>query len=383
MKNHAKLQARDARRACALPMASGTERKVRAMRAALLRWYRRNYRDLPWRRTRDPYAIWVSEVMLQQTQVATVIPYYERFLERFPTVASLAGAPEEMVLSVWSGLGYYRRATALRKAAIAVVDRHHGRVPDDPDELRALPGVGRYTAGAIASVAFGRPEPALDGNVRRVLCRVFAMGGDGRNAGQEVLWKIASTLVQGVAPGDLNQALMELGATVCTTRAPRCGGCPIALRCRGRSLGTPEAFPSPRPHRPTVKVRVAVAVVRNRGRVLVEQPGIGSPFLGTWDLPAVELSTRADGRRAIEAAMEGRHALSILTKPASARAVHSILHRRLALEIFPCRLRGPLVKKGDGTRWIRPESLSETPVSGATRKVLQLALRGSGPVPRR
>lgn len=358
-------------------------RELRALRPALLRWYRRNHRDLPWRRTRDPYAIWVSEVMLQQTQVATVIPYYNRFLERFPKIARLAEAPEEAVLSLWSGLGYYRRARALRNAAIAVMERHHGRVPDDPEKLRDLPGVGRYTAGAIASVAFGRPEPVLDGNVRRVLCRVFAMEGAGRHGGQEALWEIASALVRGIAPGDLNQALMELGATVCTPRAPRCGECPIAARCGANSLGTPEAFPSPRPRRPTVRVRVAVAVVRNRGFVLVERPNSGSPFRGMWDLPAMELRPGADARRAIEAAMTGRHALPVESEAEAARATHSILHRRLALEIYPCRLRGPLVKNGDGTRWIRPESLSETPVSGATRKVLHLALGGSWPVPGR
>ena len=200
----------------------------RSLRSTLLRWYRKNRRDLPWRRTADPYAVWVSEIMLQQTRVETVLPYYARFLERFPDASRLADATEDDVLASWSGLGYYRRARALHQGARVVMERHDGKLPRDPADLRRLPGVGRYTAGAIASVAFGLPEPILDGNVRRVLARIFAVDGVrlGPAAEERELWGLAASLVQGSAPGDLNQALMELGALICTPRAPACPACP-------------------------------------------------------------------------------------------------------------------------------------------------------------
>src|SRR5205823_775886 len=193
------------------------------LRRALRRWYRAAARDLPWRRTRDPYAIWVSEVMLQQTQVATVRPYYERWMQRFPTVTDLAAAGEEDVLQVWAGLGYYSRARALLRGAREVVARHGGQVPRRTEDLKALPGIGPYTAGAIASIAFGLREPVVDGNVTRVLCRIFGLRGD-PNAGQlrSELWRLAALLVPPRAPGEFNSALMELGATVCRPGKPDC-----------------------------------------------------------------------------------------------------------------------------------------------------------------
>src|SRR5262245_791594 len=203
-----------------------------AVRAQVLRWYRRHRRDLPWRRTRDPYAIWVAETMLQQTRSETVQRYFARFLGRFPTVAALARARESAVLTLWSGLGYYSRARHLHRAARRVVAAHEGRVPADPAALRALPGVGRYTAGAIASIAFGRAEPVLDGNVARVLARWFGVRGDPRSSAvQATLWNLATLLVHSRAPGEWNQALMELGATLCTPRHPGCGRCPVRSQC--------------------------------------------------------------------------------------------------------------------------------------------------------
>jgi len=198
---------------------------VKSIRRALLDWYRANRRDLPWRRTRDPYAIWISETMLQQTRVETVIPYYERFLERFPDVAALADAESDDVLGAWAGLGYYSRARNLQAAARQIAERHGGRVPDDVEALRALPGIGRYTAGALASIAFDRPEPIVDGNVARVLARVKGIREDVKQpAVVKRLWEEAARLARGPAPGDLNQALMELGATVCVPGEPRCLG---------------------------------------------------------------------------------------------------------------------------------------------------------------
>ena len=194
-----------------------------AARRALLAWYDANRRDLPWRRTSDPYAIWVSEAMLQQTRVETVIPYYERFLARFPDIESLATADLDDVLGEWAGLGYYSRARNLRRAAQVVVEDHNGRLPDDIEGLRSLPGVGRYTAGAVASIAFDREEPIVDGNVARVIARLLDIGENIKNPDVERrLWKVAGELARGKRPGDLNQSIMELGATICTPRSPRC-----------------------------------------------------------------------------------------------------------------------------------------------------------------
>ena len=212
-------------------------RRRREARRALLAWYRAARRDLPWRRTRDPYAIWVSETMLQQTRVEAVIPYYERFLARFPDVGALAGADLDDVLSLWAGLGYYSRARNLKRAAEQVVTRIAGRLPDDADALRELPGIGRYTAGAIASIAFDRPAPIVDGNVARVLARLLGIcaSRSRSSAVKARLWEEAERLADGPAPGDLNQALMELGARVCIPRAPRCDAVSgVALLRRAR-----------------------------------------------------------------------------------------------------------------------------------------------------
>jgi len=347
------------------PAASGTP-GLRRFRGALLRWYRRNRRDLPWRATRDPYAIWVSEIMLQQTQVATVVPYYLRFVERFPDVRALADCGTERVLAAWSGLGYYRRARALHAAARVVVERHGGRVPDDPVALRALPGIGRYTAGAIASVAYGREEPVLDGNVRRLLSRFSATTGEH----ERELWDVSRELVRGASPGDLNQALMELGALVCTPRRPHCPACPLRSGCAALASGEPETFPRPRPARSPVKVRVAVAVVRRADRVLLERPLDRSPLRGEWDLPAVEIADAADPRVELPAAMRRRHGLTLEVGRASRTARHAILHRRLTLQAYECSVARGGAARRDDLRWIRAESLDEAAVSGATRKLL-------------
>lgn len=306
--------------------------------------------------------------MLQQTQVATVLPYYRRFMYRFPDLVSLAEASEDEVLGLWSGLGYYRRARNLHAAARLAVTRHDGCLPDDRRELMALPGVGRYTAGAITSMAFGLEEPVLDGNVRRVLSRLTADSGRSQSA----LWAIARTLVRGRDPGDLNQALMELGALVCTPRAPRCSSCPVRSACEASRLGRPESFPEPRPARATETVRVAVAVARRGGRVLLERPGRASPFRGTWDLPAREIAAEEDAGHRIRTQMQDRYGLILEVGPPLGRARHAILHRRLDLEPFDCRLvRGRPSDRRD-LRWVRPGNLGGVPVSGATTKLFRM-----------
>ena len=338
------------------------------LRDALLAWYRAHRRDLPWRHTRDPYAIWVSEVMLQQTQVAAVLPYFERFLARFPTPAALADADEDAVLAAWSGLGYYRRVRHLREGARQVVARHGGVLPEDPAALRALPGIGPYTAGAIASIAFGQAEPVLDGNVRRVLARWTADTGEG---GDARFWAQARTLVAGPDPGDWNQALMELGATVCTPQSPACAPCPVSAHCRARATGTPEAFPRARPRKPSRTVRVEVALIERDGAVLLERHGSGGPRRGKWDLPAAETPGETLAGEALQAALRARHGIHVIPGALGRPALHTILDRRLRLAVVRCAWTQRDGEPGPGLRWMPAGALDATPVSGATRKVLR------------
>ena len=341
---------------------------VRRLRAPILRWYRRAKRDLPWRRTTDPYAIWVSEVMLQQTTVAVVIPYWERFLDRFPDAATLAAGREEDVLALWSGLGYYRRARALREGAIAVMDNHGGRVPETAAALIGLPGIGRYTAGAIASVAFGRETPVVDGNVKRVFSRLFAIRGGGSAAAERAYWSIAETLVRGATPGDWNQAVMELGATVCTPRAPRCDDCPVARSCRARALGPPDSFPARQKAKPVRVVPVAVLWIERRGRVLLLRRGPEGPLRGVWDLPAAVIASGETPGRAIVRALAARHGLRLHAGGVLLTAKHAILQTRLAIDVVKA---APLasVPRRAALRWVAPDRLDEVAISGATTKI--------------
>ena len=259
-----------------------------AFRAALLAWYARVARDLPWRRDADPYRVWVSEVMLQQTTVAAVIPYHARFLAAFPTVEALAAADEAAVLRLWEGLGYYSRARNLHAAAKAVVAR--GGWPETVEGLRELPGVGRYTAGAVASFAFGLPAPIVEANTLRLYARLLCHDGDPRStAGQRVLWEFAERLVQADDPGTLNQALMELGGTVCTVKAPACGGCPVRGWCGAFAAGKQDVIPPPKVRPKVTDVTEAtVAVRRADGAVLIRRRGDDERWAGLWDFPRFE-----------------------------------------------------------------------------------------------
>ena len=270
-----------------IPPKSGSTALRRTQRA-LLGWYDRAARDLPWRRTHDPYAIWVSEAMLQQTTVETVVPYYTRFLSRYPDAASLASAGDDALLAVWSGLGYYRRARLLKTAAGRIVERHGGRVPSRLEEIRALPGVGRYTAGAIASIAFGVRTPVVDGNVVRVLSRLFAISPKPRSsetAIRDEIWRLADALVPAARPGDWNQALMELGATLCRPARPACGACPLARECAALAEGDPARYPPPRKRPAVVRASAALVVIERGGRILlIRRPGT-ELLGGLWELP--------------------------------------------------------------------------------------------------
>jgi len=331
-------------------------------RAALLAWFDGAKRDLPWRRTRDPYAIWVSEVMLQQTRAETVIPYWERFLRDFPTARALAEAPLTEVLARWSGLGYYRRARMLHAGAQAVVARHGGELPADREQLRALPGIGDYTAGAVGSIAFGLPLPVVDGNVERVLTRLHALGGDPRAAkNKKRVWSLAGELVAGERPGDLNQALMELGATVCAPTSPRCLVCPVRAWCAAAREGDPTRYPEKPPKRVAPTERwTALVATRDDAVWLVPSA------LGRWSgmlIPPMGEGLPDDPPRAA-AELAGGAALRGLTDGGT--VTHVLTHARMVLRVLRATLdatppRGELVARGD---------LDARAVPKVTRKVL-------------
>ena len=357
----------------------GCPTEIPEFRRRLLDWFRRSRRDLPWRRTRDPYRIWLSEIMLQQTRVAAVLPYYRRFLRRFPTLRALAGARTEQVLRLWAGLGYYSRARNLHRAAKQVLAEHDGRFPRKLGAALELPGIGRYTAAAVLSIAYGAPHAVLDGNVARVLARLEAMPGDPRASRRwRHLQSLAQELLAPRAPGDWNQAMMELGATVCTPRAPRCDACPVSRWCRAYQMGIAEKLPLARSKRAPVRVRIAAAVLLDRsGRTLVVQDSAGDDgalFSRMWQFPAVRVSRHAEKELAgLLHALFGRawptkEADGLVPLPP---ARHSVTFREVTLSPFLVRVeRLPDIA---GARTPLLAQLDRLPVSSATRKIAAAA----------
>ncbi len=327
-----------------------------AMGRALLAWFDEHRRDLPWRRTRDPYAIWVSEIMLQQTRVAAVLEHYARWMERFPTIAALAGASEAEVLALWSGLGYYRRARMLHRAAQVVAGEHAGRLPGNAAELRTLPGIGEYTSAAIASIAFGEDVAVVDGNVERIVTRIFALAparGDGRPAAKKgdqamlarAIREHAGSLLSAGRPGDSNQAMMELGATVCLPRAPLCLHCPLHRWCRTRG----EHLSTARKPLVSRDIYYSLATRRKAQEVLLQQrPGDASLMAGMWELPE-------------------------LTSPAADDAVVLQLRHAITVTNYTVRIivRGQPADAEAGGRWVAVRALPELPLTGLARKALR------------
>lgn len=267
----------------------------RTLRSELVRWFFHAHRPLPWRKTRDPYGIWVSEVMLQQTQVDRVIGYWEKFLGRFPTIDALAAAALPDVLSMWRGLGYYSRARNLHRAAQIVVAEHEGALPADLEQLRKLPGFGRYTAGAVASIAFNLATPIVDGNVARVFSRLFAIDAPvGEPKREATLWALASALVPGPEPGALNQALMELGATVCTPAKPTCLVCPVRDHCMARLEGRIEQLPPPKRRAQRQRLALTAGIAFDSGAVVLARRAEQGLFAGLWELPCVAQGVSAE-----------------------------------------------------------------------------------------
>ncbi|HTZ73985.1 MAG TPA: A/G-specific adenine glycosylase [Candidatus Aquilonibacter sp.] len=341
-----------------------------ALQRSLLKWFNRHRRALPWRASRDPYRIWVAEIMLQQTRIAAVVPYYDRFLESFPTVESLAAARVDEVLRLWSGLGYYSRARNLHRAAQQIVARHAGKFPRTLDAALELPGIGHYTAAAVLSIACDVPLAVLDGNVARVLARLGAIRGDLREPRRwRGLAETAQQLLPPHAAGDWNQGLMELGETVCTPRNPICCECPVAKFCRARTLRLTDRIPAPRRKRAPVKVRIAAAILRDpAGRVLlVHDPGAhdGAVFSRMWQFPAVEVAQNAERELALHLA-ETLSVKALAFEPLPA-ARHGVTYRDIALLPFLAHM--PVLPKLKRTRIIPLERIGSVPISSATRKI--------------
>jgi A/G-specific adenine glycosylase len=339
----------------------------------LIDWYRRGHRDLPWRRARDPYAIWVSEVMLQQTQVKTVLPYFARWMQRFPTVSALAAASEDEVLHAWQGLGYYSRAKSLLRGARAVVERHAGELPRRIELLRELPGIGPYSAGAIASIAFGLPQPVVDGNVKRVLCRLHALRGDpGRAPLARKLWRIAAELVPQDAASDFNQALMELGATLCTPKHPRCEACPLSERCAARAKGLVDSLPESPSRRKSTKLHMVAALVFRGTRVLAAKlPDDAPRWAGMWHFPATEVGPRETPEAAVRRAAREICGIDVEVQEKSAVVRHGVTRYRITLDAYRCRApRGrPRALGASAVRWVSPPALGALALPSAHRKL--------------
>ena len=367
----------------------------------LLSWFDRTARDLPWRRTKDPYAIWISEIMLQQTQVKTVIPYWERWMKQLPTVQSLARARMQTALKLWEGLGYYTRVRNAQKAAQIIVARHGGVFPRDHAAVLALPGIGRYTAGAICSIAFSQPAPILDGNVTRVLCRVFGIGDDPRERKvNERLWTLAQQLVQAAVsynsprlPGSLsqirrtptqqketkktkavasfsseknqashlNQSMMELGAVICTPRSPRCGVCPIQEHCAAFRLDKTEEWPAAAKRPASVQRRRIAFIVARAGKYLVQQRPTDAVNAGLWEFPGLEVDQRRDD---LPRECDG---FAINDPTPLCRVDHTITRYRIRLEAYHAETTTP---KTPG-RWLTPAELAKLPFTSAHRKIAE------------
>jgi len=343
-----------------------------SLRAALLEWYAREKRDLPWRKTRDPYAIWLSETMLQQTRVETATPYYERFLRELPTLKELAEASEQQVLALWSGLGYYRRARMLHAAAKVVASTHEGRLPSHVEELRQLDGIGPYTAGAVASIAFGRRAAVVDGNVARVLARLFAVQDDVKSSrGLARLWKLAHDLLPDGDghPGDWNQALMELGATVCHPGQPSCSTCPVHAHCVSRARGIERMLPRSSPKGPPVAMRRVAIVLSSPSRVLVARRRVGALFGGLWEPPS---TAGAAGPLA------SRLGVDLRDLEPMGEVIHVLSHRRMRVRVL-CgnlgRLRrfSPPSQEYDAIEPVSFERLRRRPHASLTLKILEVA----------
>lgn len=346
----------------------------RQFRHRLIDWYDRHARNLEWRRTADPYRIWVSEIMLQQTQVATVAGYFRRFMAALPTIESLAAAQEDEVLRLWEGLGYYRRARQLHRAARVIVAEHDGRFPRDMQTVRSLPGIGRYTAGAILSIAFDAREPVLEANTIRLLSRLIAYRDDPRaKPGEALLWSLAEELLPRNGSSKFNQALMELGSLVCRPRSPACDACPVRSLCPTCRQGWQDLVPLPKAKPRTEAVREALLVVRRRDRVLLRQRQPGERWAGLWDFPRFPIES-ADGPWSEEILGKLAATTGIVAEIAGPLTTlkHGVTRFRITLECHWADCVSAPRRPPPEVRWLTPAQLAGYALSTTGRKIARL-----------
>jgi A/G-specific adenine glycosylase len=357
-------------------------RSLRTFQSRLLAWFRAHRRELPWRASRDPYRVWVAEIMLQQTRIAAVIPYYDRFLLRFPNVRALARARQPEVLKFWSGLGYYSRARNLHCAAKTIVAQHRGDFPRDLDAALSLPGIGHYTAAAVLSIAYDAPFAVLDGNVARVLARLGAVRGDLHEPNEwRNLSNAAQQLLAHEAASDWNQALMELGETICTPQSPQCAICPVGRWCEAHVQNLANEIPSPRKKRATVNMKIAAAILRDpQGRtLLVKDPGAhdGVLFSRMWQFPAIEV--RRNAQSELTEHLRATLGVNGITLEALTEARHGVTFRNVTLLPFLARIDQLPAKSGTEGRVLPLKSIARVPISSATRKIAAAALSPRSP----
>lgn len=347
----------------------------KAIACAIFKWYRANARDLPWRRTQDPYAVWISEVMLQQTQVKTVIPYWNRWMLAFPTIRDLATADEQHILKLWEGLGYYTRARNLQKAARIICEQHGGMFPREFSDVLSLPGIGRYTAGAICSIGYGQPTAILDGNVMRVLSRLFAIPGDPKGkSNQQQLWALSASLVSAAALSgkcsELNQGLMELGATVCVPRDPLCPKCPVRSRCAAFQSQRVADFPEPSPRKKSVQRRFTAFILRHGEKVLVRQRPSDGVNGNLWEFPNHEL------KRGIKPLVAKWQDLKV--RP-FATVKHTITTNRITLRASTAEVNGDAAALAAecSAEWRCVDEIAALPFTSAHSKLREMLLKTS------
>ncbi len=350
-------------------MVTAVEKKQ--IQVKLLKWFEKNKRDLPWRKTRHPYAIWVSEIMLQQTQVTTVIPYYQKFLKSFPTLRHLAKSNLSKVLKVWEGLGYYSRARNLHRASQIVLNHFHGKIPDTLKDLLSLPGVGRSTAGAILSFAFHKEAPILDGNAKRVLSRVFAVpGSQGERKTEQLLWKISESLIPKGFSNPFNQALMDIGSMICTPKDPQCPKCPLKKHCHGYLSGKPERYPLRTIKKAIPHITALSAVIKKDGKVLLYQRPPKGFLGGLWEFPnwRNEGKQRSRLRLRLRNYIKKEMGMNVEVKEFIGVFQQTYSHFKLTLHVFYCQ---PLNGRGKG-KWVPIRNLPLLPMSRIHRRIAEL-----------
>ncbi|MBK8618099.1 MAG: A/G-specific adenine glycosylase [Anaerolineales bacterium] len=341
----------------------------------LLDWYHQHGRtSMPWRNHPDPYAVWVSEIMLQQTRVETVIPYFEKWMNLFPNVNALANSSEQDVLNAWEGLGYYSRARNLHKAAKIVASKFNGELPRDLTELRSLPGIGRYTVGAIASMAFGMDEPTLDGNLRRVFSRLFDVDIFADSpAGEKILWELAAQNLPKGQAGDYNQALMDLGSMICTPKNPRCLLCPLMKICEARQHGTQELRPVLKPKKVVPQYVHAAAVIIQRGRVLLAQRPLDGLLGGMWEFPNARVN--ADPAKELTKVLNAAYRLKVRIEPsrnvkkkdALGIIQHAYTHFKVTVHAYRCE--AVSIPKSKDLKWVKITDLNDYPMGKVDRQI--------------